>query len=561
MSSKNKLAMTLNLAVLYLRVSSDEQAKHGFSIENQKKDCLKFAEQEGYQVVKIFIDEGKSAKNLDRPEMKELMGFCSKKKNNVNAVIVWRLDRISRNNSDYHGALRPLFEGMKIQLLSATEANVSTLEGDLMRNIGMSFAEYERKLIGARTVAGLREKARQGQYPHKAPIGYKNIELPNGSRGIIIDEEYAFYVKQAFNLYDTGLYSLRSLTQKLAEDGLRSKKGHLIPKTTIERMLKNIFYTGVFSFEGIINENAKHPAIIDKELFYRVQNRLIDPKKSRLRTYDFTYKGLIHCKHCGCLLCGEFKKGKYIYYHCTGNRGGNCKQTYIREDQIDKSVCETLKLIKLPIELKDKIYNELKIVHEQKTGYTKNIKANIQKQITVLSNRIESAFNEKLDHNITHEEWEKYNSKYQAEKAKLMLQLQEIEKVDTEFYEHASTLLSFTEDAYNLFLTGSLEQKKKVLEIISEEIVHQDKNIYIKLRPVFRTIAQNQYKLAQEGANIRTLETGINKGLEPNSNPKLIKNSPHRTTLESFTQELYHKIIDFNSSKIVAMIENLKMLA
>ena len=56
MSSKNKLAMTLNLAVLYLRVSSDEQAKHGFSIENQKKDCLKFAEQEGYQVVKIFIE-------------------------------------------------------------------------------------------------------------------------------------------------------------------------------------------------------------------------------------------------------------------------------------------------------------------------------------------------------------------------------------------------------------------------------------------------------------------------------------------------------------------------
>ena len=176
------------------------------SIDNQKRQCIEFAEKQGYSVTKVFVDEGKSAKNLERPEIQELMAYCSKKKNKISAVIIWRLDRISRNTEDYHGVLRPLFEKQGIKLLSATEANVNTIEGDLMRNIGMSFAEYERKVIGARTIAGLRQKAELGEYPHKAPIGYKNISKEDGSKTIIIDDSCAFYIKQAFNLYDSGFF-------------------------------------------------------------------------------------------------------------------------------------------------------------------------------------------------------------------------------------------------------------------------------------------------------------------------------------------------------------------
>ena len=215
---KNKLNLILRV-VIYLRVSSEEQAKHGFSIENQKKDCLKFAEQKGYHVVKIFVDDGKSAKDLNRPEAQDMISFCSKSKNNIDAIIVWRLDRISRNTIDFHGVIRPFLMKHNINLLSATEPNNDTIEGELMRNIGIDFAEYERKLIGVRTLAGMKQKASQGQYPHKAPIGYKNITKTDGSKTIIIDENKAFYVKQAFNLYDSGMYSLRSLTQKLNNEG------------------------------------------------------------------------------------------------------------------------------------------------------------------------------------------------------------------------------------------------------------------------------------------------------------------------------------------------------
>ena len=475
---------TMEKAVIYARVSSEEQAKHGFSIENQKKVCTEFAEKNGYYIDKLFIDEGKSAKNLDRPEIQELMVYCEKKKNNIKAVIIWKLDRISRNTTDYHGILKPLFERKGIKLLSATEANVDTIEGDLMRTIGIGFAEYERKIIGFRTIAGLREKARQGDYPRQAPIGYKNYTRADKSKGIKIDETNAFYVKKAFELYDSGMYSLRTLSDKLYEDGFRTKTGKKVARTTIEHMLKDIIYTGSFKFEGKIYENAKHKPIISKELFYRVQDRLIDPNKVRKHNIEFIYTGLIRCGYCGCQLTAELKKGKYVYYHCTGNKGGNCKCDYINESQLDKYFAETLKLIIIPEDIRNNIHIALKNMHEKKNGYSKEVKGNIERQIKTLEDRIEKAFEDKLDGNITHEQWKTYNDKWQNQKDKLLIQLEEINKLDKQFYKQADTLLRFLDDAYDLFLHGTVSQKRKILEIISEKIIYKNKQLNIVLKPI-----------------------------------------------------------------------------
>ena len=495
----------MNKAVIYVRVSSEEQAKHGFSIENQKKACSEFAERNGYYIEKLFVDEGKSAKNLDRPEIQELIDHCSKKRNNIKAVIIWRLDRISRNNKDYHGALRPLFERMGIELLSATEANVNTIEGDLMRNIGMSFAEYERKVIGVRTKAGLSQKAELGEFPHSAPIGYKNELTDTGSKIIVIDEKRAIYIRRAFELYDSGLYSLRSLTDRMYADGFRTPKGNKVSKTTMERILKNIFYTGCFKFKEKIFENAKHKAIISKELYYSVQNKLINPNKSKKHTITFAYTGFIRCEHCGCLLTAELKKGKYIYYHCTGNKGGNCKKDWIKEEKIDKAIAEILKLVIIPKKIRKKIAQSLKLLHEKKNGYSKEVKANINKQISTLENRLENLFIGKLDGTITSEEAEKYSKKWHTEKDKLLIQLEEMNKLDKEFYVKTDDLLAFTDNAYDYYLKGNIEQRKKIIEIISNKISYKNKNLNVELKPIFQTIVENCYNLQQNRDNNRTV--------------------------------------------------------
>ena len=130
------------LCAIYIRVSTEEQAKHGYSIDSQKEVCASFAQTMGYEVAQVFADEGESAKDLNRPALQELMLFCNKK-NNIKAIIVWKLDRLSRNTSDYHAILKPLLMKHDIKLLSVTEGNDESISGDLARNIWISFAEYD----------------------------------------------------------------------------------------------------------------------------------------------------------------------------------------------------------------------------------------------------------------------------------------------------------------------------------------------------------------------------------------------------------------------------------
>ena len=204
---------------------------------------------------------------------------------------------------------------------------------------------------------------------------------------------------------------------------------------------------------------------------------------------------------------------KIIYNPSTQNERGSSPLS-IQNEQ--KSVFLTDIFIK---KILQNISNSLKIVHAKKNGYSKEVKAKIQKQIITLENRIEKAFLEKLDGNIPHDFWKANNDKWQAEKDKLYIQLEEINKLDKRFYEQSDSLLSFTDNAYDYYLKGNNEQKRRIIEIISDKISYKDKNFDIELKPVFQTIAENQYKLRTENNNNRTLETGIKKGLETNSCP------------------------------------------
>ena len=535
----NKLSFIVNV-VLYLRVSSEEQAKYGFSIDNQRVDCTNFAERNGYHVVKVFIDDGKSAKDLNRPEAREMLSYCGKAKNHVDAIIVWRLDRLTRNTMDYHGEIRPFLEKHDIKLLSATEPNNDTIEGELFRNIGIDFAEYERKVIGKRTLAGMRQKASLGEYPHKAPLGYNNITLDDKkTKVIVIDKEKAPFIEMAFKYYDSGMYSLRSLTKKLYEEGFTNAKGNKVAKTCIERILKNKFYTGVFEYEGKIIENAKHPAIISKELFYRVQERLIDPNKVRKHDIEFAYTGgLITCGSCGLQVTAELKRDrsgnpKYIYYHCTGNRGGNCKSKSILEEKIDMAISELTKLIVIPSDLKDAILNRLKRIHEQKYEYSETKKNAINQRINFYDKKCDAILDLYARGDITYEKWKADNLVCQAEKDKLLLQLNEINELDKQFYEKTDMLLGFTENVHEYFKKGDARQRRRILEIISEEVTYKDGELNIKLKPIFQSIVENQFISAQKMANNRNVEIGIIKGSEAPSDPRNEKISPGWTRTNS----------------------------
>ena len=176
---------------------------------------------------------------------------------------------------------------------------------------------------------------------------------------IFIDDRKAFYIKRAFDLYLTGEYSFKKLEKALGTEGFVYKHGNPYPPRKFEWMLKNVFYTGQFIWDSVLHQ-GKHRPIIAKDVFYAIQARFDGSLKARKHDIQFPYTNLIKCSQCGCYLTAEFhrgrhRKGEYIYYHCTGNRGGKCKSKYVKQEVIDLTFQDIINSLYLPDSLVETI--------------------------------------------------------------------------------------------------------------------------------------------------------------------------------------------------------------
>jgi len=175
--------------------------------------------------------------------------------------------------------------------------------------------------LGEETLKGMTEKAQAGMYPSCAPIGYKNADGPAGKRIIVSDPATAPTISRLVELFATGDFSLKELAAKARSECL-SLRGARIYKRTLHQILRKRLYSGDFDFNGQTYRGNFEP-LVSKEIWERVQSVLNSHGKTnrqRIR-HDFAFSGLVRCGHCGCMLVAEVKKGRYVYYHCTGQRG------------------------------------------------------------------------------------------------------------------------------------------------------------------------------------------------------------------------------------------------
>ena len=497
-------------AVSYVRVSSEDQKKHGYSIGQQITNNMQFALQNGYKLVKTFKDEGISAKNMDRPALQELLAYCMDETNEVEAVIVWKLDRISRNVADYTATLSPFFAQNNIQLLTVTDINGEGLDVEMMRQISMVFAERERKMTALRTKEGIRGKVALGQFPYHAPIGYENIEIKGSKyKKMVIDEENAFFVRQAYNMCLQG-DSLTTITNKLYKMGFRNKHGNRHPKSSVEYMLHNIAYIGKFYYDDVLVEDTDYPPLISEATYYAVQEKLNTPSKTRQLHTKFPYNECMTCAKCGCYLTGELKVKKskkstreYIYYHCTGNRGGDCKKgSYIRQEIIDEAFTSVLKQITIPENVHQLVIDGLKEVHKEHTKDYEMQKKSIRKRIDKIDKTIKSVFENGFNN---HDEGMMKNiEEWKVERRTLFLEEQEMLKATKTFFVQSNLLLNFCKDCHTAFLKGNAEQKRKIVKMVCSNFSYDGSNIVIEPNPIFKAVIKNglsNKKLPELGSN------------------------------------------------------------
>lgn len=311
--------------VLYVRVSTDDQVKN-FSLETQKETCEKQAERLGYSVVKVFREEGESAKTANRPELIKLIDYCRKNNKNVNSVLVYRFDRVARNTQD-HLAIKSRLAELGIKLESASEPTDDTPSGRFLETILASVAQLDNEVRAEKTKNGLYKRFQAG-LSIKPPLGYINTEI-GGKRVQVADPKYYSLVKKSWLLMATGTKSLTEMAKEMNNMGLTvyySKKRKPITKQYASKLFSNKFYAGYLT-SRVYKEEIKwtNTPMISEEMFYKVRANLAGNtqcstwvKRNVANTY-FPLKSLLKCATCGRKLVAGNVKGrskKYPKYWC-----------------------------------------------------------------------------------------------------------------------------------------------------------------------------------------------------------------------------------------------------
>ena len=362
--------------VLYVRVSSKEQADEGYSIGEQIERLEKYADAMKWEIVKTFVDPGYSGGNTDRPGLKEMIKEIEK--GGIDKVVVYKLDRLSRSQLDTLYLIEKIFLANNTDFVSMSENfDTSTPFGRAMIGILAVFAQLEREQIKERTMIGKEARAKEGKWKGgPEPIGYDY----NVAKDLLEINEYeAMQIRELFDLFIKGI-PLRSIERIFKDKGYTHKYGEWDSKSA-RRTVKNKMYAGYIRYRDTYFK-ADHEPIISEETFEQSQEVL----KLREEQYKEFYRkpgsqttylgGLLYCRHCKGKYCktqgGSAKYGKLYYYVCYSRgkkvkemiKDPNCKNKIWRMETLDEIVLNEIKKLAMDPEYMSRLKDEKHIDEE-----------------------------------------------------------------------------------------------------------------------------------------------------------------------------------------------------
>ncbi|MDD5221345.1 MAG: recombinase family protein [Candidatus Pacebacteria bacterium] len=489
-------------AIIYVRVSTEEQAKHGLSLDAQERVCQKLAEQNGYKSVEIIKDEGESAGSINRPGLKRMLRLCEE--GGIETIFTVHSDRLARNTED-HLAMQRLFSKHNISIIYALQPNIDrkTALGQTMDTVMAAFNEMQRLAIAEKTKSALEEKAREGWFPGVAPLGYANVDNPNFRNGeiskriIVLDAPKARMVKKLFELYATGNYSVYELSDMMRKQGLRTKKGGLLHPSKIYEMLKNPIYIGELHWGDIIVKNAKHKPIIDKKTFQRIQTILDNHNHHtcRRRKYQFLLRGFVYCADCGKRLTAEWhlkKSGlKFAYYHCP-MRDGCKKSNYIDISVLEKQIENKFKEIQFSEDFIKLVCEKARIILEDKKKTINADKRSLYNQKTAIEQQRDVAEQKLFKGILSDEDFTRNRIRFKEELDDIQSAIDKLDEQKEVKVDEIQKILKFARNIYASYKEAPYSLKRLYLGFFWERFEVKSK-VIIKAEPtlLFKTLLDN----------------------------------------------------------------------
>jgi len=465
---------------IYVRVSSEEQAREGFSLQEQKDRLQEFCAFKRYDVYKIYEDAGISAKNDKRPAYQELMSDVKSKK--INVIVAFKLDRLTRSVYDIEKLMNIVNENECDIDCMADESNTTTSNGRMVMRIMTSVSQNEIEKCSERTKMGMVGAIKSGHIPHRTPIGYKRDE-----KRLVIDDDTKDIIVRVFDLYLEGK-SHQTISNIYNKENILNKTWY---DSSISKILANEIYKGDFisgkKLKKPIHYEDVVPRLVSKEKWESCQSQKLRNARHYERTGTYLFTNKIKCPNCNVFYGGtattKTNGKKYYYYKCSG-----CK-TNIKELDIEHALILQIATILKYDDLVNKYFTPFikSKLDKDKTDYGKEIKE-LDKQ----TDRIKTAYIKGIvkiddfDKDLKHIDYqrkvidEKIKEQKQYENLNFTVDdltiIKDKQMIETYLFPEDITLASLSN-----WIISNREEKQKILAkyIDSVEIVKENGKVKI----------------------------------------------------------------------------------
>lgn len=435
--------------VIYARKSSESEDRQMLSIEAQLRELEEYAAKEQLQIVASF-QEARTARETGRTVFGEMLGLIER--GEADGILAWHPDRLARNSVDGGYIIHLIDQGKLKDLRFPTLTFENTPQGIFMLSIAFSQSKYYTDNLSENVKRGIRQKLKRGEWSWFAPTGYLNDPK---SRNITPDPEKAPIVRQAFELYSTGEYTLDAIKEFLKAQNLRSRTGKIMGKAAVQTMLLNPIYYGVMRANNEYHEGSFKP-LISKQLFDTCQAVMSDRAKPRKGVQNnFPFTGWLKCSYCGCAITCQRQKGHH-YYHCTKKKGSCPAKGYLREEKILEQAKKIVEELILPDEWADNMLKELDKREKQSKSKNRTAVQHLRSEKKELKKKLEDLLDMRLDGTITNDEYLTKKNKLVSEKVDLDQKIAKAERNHCAWLEPCRQLILRSTQAKSLLTTEDL---------------------------------------------------------------------------------------------------------
>ena len=510
-------------AIIYKRVSTDEQADKGFSLQFQDEYLRDFCKRNNYVIVNEFIEDF-SGKDFNRPAYKDMKTWISKNIGEVDLVLVTRWDRFGRD-IEFCLTEKRILLGLNVEV-NAAQQWVNQKQGDnniVMLSIHLAVGDQERKTIIERTTGGTNKARREGYFTGKAPYGYVNVRDIHKKSTLAIDEAKAKLVREAFEEVALGIDSVEYIYKKYKKLGLS------ISKNTFYRMFHNPTYCGRIHVTAWLDKpeeivDGRHEGIVSVSTFIKAQaNKMNNRWKGivpKSEDPEFPLRNYLTCPSCGGNLTASFSKGrnkKYPYYHCRQS----CS-TRVKASEVHANFLTFLERISIKKEFKDLILETLEQTIIQFEGNSQQELKRLRYELKSSQEQLEKLDTQLMDNKIPIERYNRMSEATEKKITQIELDIMDLEDRKKPKKENLEKTLWIMSNLSKVYQSADYKGKRKLLASLFPEkiILEKDKCRTALNNEVLALIASisasfEQKKSGTTGGNSNLYRLVLGAGLEP----------------------------------------------